>query len=304
MSKMETMSSRVGDELTPIDWNQKNLGELLSFRHLSPSRFVCDRHDSNLNGMAYGGQLLAQALHVTQSCVDDLMPSSINVVFVDGGRIDRLLEFQVEPIKRSRRFARYRVTAFQRAGDGTISTALEAYITFQADMQAYAYSEPMPENTPPPEALVSMDQLPGADIHNWGKHQKPCLEMRLVDPDRCLEQRSESPRMAFWVRLRERLPEAKSFHYSAIAYLSDFWVNGAAIMHQVPLLYSREEVFAASLNHSLWFYGSCRADDWLLMVAESPCMQMGRALTHLKFYDRQARLIACASQDCLVLKQQ
>ncbi len=298
MTSNPTLSTRTSFQDSVVAWAGDHLESLLEPLPLAAQHYYCSVHDANLNGLAFGGQLLGQALMVAQRNCADLVPSSLNVLFVEGATVDVPIEFEVTELQRGRRFARYQVRARQ---GGRI--VLDAHGSFQADLAGFEHAVSMPLGIDPPESLLSMDMLPDEQGHDWAKHQKSCLELRLVDQLRGLDVPADDPKSVFWLKLRNPLPADPALHYAALAYLSDYWVNSGGITRHVALAEARERIFAASLNHSLWFHGECQADDWLLFVSDCPAMQRGRGLSMARVYQRDGRLVASIAQDCLVLER-
>jgi acyl-CoA thioesterase-2 len=56
----------------------------------------------------------------------------------------------------------------------------------------------------------------------------------------------------------------------------------------------------ASLDHSIWFHRQLRMDDWLLFAMESPNASGGRGLCFAHIYNRDAVLMASATQEGLI----
>jgi acyl-CoA thioesterase-2 len=153
---------------------------------------------------------------------------------------------------------------------------------------------------PGPDELPMMSELCHGGRADWARYEKNCLQLRIVEPQRYLCQPASDPSLVFWVKLHECLPDDNAVQAAGLAYLSDFWVNSAAIFRHVALIEARERLFIASLNHSLWFHRPCRVDQWLLFVCDSPSLQSGRALSNVRIYDESRQLLASVAQDCLV----
>ncbi|MGH7462490.1 MAG: acyl-CoA thioesterase [Longimicrobiales bacterium] len=56
----------------------------------------------------------------------------------------------------------------------------------------------------------------------------------------------------------------------------------------------------SSLYHSLWLHQSFRADEWLHFDCHSPQASAGRGLSIASIHDRQGRLVASVTQECLM----
>jgi acyl-CoA thioesterase-2 len=56
----------------------------------------------------------------------------------------------------------------------------------------------------------------------------------------------------------------------------------------------------ASLNHAIWWHRPFRADEWLHFDCVSPAAADGRGLTLARIHDRHGRMVASATQECLM----
>ena len=58
-------------------------------------------------------------------------------------------------------------------------------------------------------------------------------------------------------------------------------------------------LYAASLNHALWFHAPVQADDWLLVEAQAASTSQARGLTQGKVWNRHGTLVASIAQESL-----
>lgn len=281
-------------------WPGLDLGALLAVTATGQNSFGNRLNEDNRNGRVFGGQLLGQALQAAQSVAGaGRAPSSLRVLFMQGALVEQAITYTVQSLQEGKRFSSYRVSASQGP-----RSLIEAHITFALPLAGVAHAAPWPASCPAPEQVLPMAQLaacagPAYEKIDWTVFEKPCLELRIVDPDRHLTGTSSAPQMMYWLRLRTPLDDAAASHAAALAYLSDYWINSAAITHHIAARDAHAAAYIASLNHSIWFHHSCRADDWLLFVCDSPATQQGRALSHARIYDRQGVLVASVAQECL-----
>ncbi len=288
-----------------MQWDQLDLGKLLVMDRIGEGQFRNRCSEDNRNGRVFGGQLLAQALLAAQADVpDSRLPSSLQVSFVHGADLSAPVEYQVTSLQEGRRFSTRHVMANQ-LGQGVIS----AHASFAEAIDAPVHTLGPRVHYPRAEELTAMCELaavkggPFSGI-DWAAYEKPCLEIRILDPEHHLTGRCPTPHMAFWVRLRVPLGDTPQTHAAALAYLSDYWINSAAITHHIPARDAHAAAYIASLNHSLWFHASGRADGWLLFECESAAMQEGRALSHARIYDADGVLRASVAQECLFVRRQ
>ncbi|MES2258523.1 MAG: acyl-CoA thioesterase domain-containing protein [Pseudomonadota bacterium] len=281
-------------------WDGLHLDLLLALDAAGDNLFRSRYGEDNRNGRVFGGQLLGQALQAARAGVDpDRQPSALQVLFMNGAAVDRPVDYRVERMQEGKRFSSRRVHASQD-GRGVI----DAHASFAAPLAGNGHALPPPLSYPAPEDVLPMAELaaragPRYAGIDWPVFEKPCLELRIVDPDHHLVGASPAPRMAFWVKLRAPLGDDPAMHAAALAYLSDYWINSAAITHHIPARDAHAATYIASLNHALWFHSAGRAEDWLLFACESPAMQQGRALSSARIYARDGTLLASVMQECL-----
>ncbi len=288
-----------------MQWDQLDLGRLLILDRAGEGRFRNRCSEDNRNGRVFGGQLLAQALLAAQADLPATrLPASLQVSFMHGAHTTAPLEYEVKSLQDGKRFSSRHVLASQE-GRGVIS----AHASFAEAIQAAGHVLAPRRTYPAPDRLPPMSELAvrlGGDFAgiDWAGYEKPCLELRIVNPEQHLTGSSPTPNMAFWVRLRVGLDDAPQTHYAALTYLSDYWINSAAITHHIPARDAHAAAYIASLNHSLWFHASGRADGWLLFECESAAMQEGRALSQARIYNDAGVLLASVAQECLFVTRQ
>jgi len=278
----------VPDALAP------DLQRLFKLEHDSGGDLMALHHDANLNGRAFGGQLLGQSLMAARRACPDRLPASLHCLFLQGAQTDQPLRYQVEVLQAGKRFTSLRVAGLQGG-----RRVLDAQATFQVALGGYQHMEAAPQ-LPGPDELEGLSEI---EEGAWARFEKAGLDLRIIDVRNYLQRCPEKPVVAYWVKLREPLTSDVDTHYAALAYLSDFWINSGAISFHMPIEHARDRLFVSSLNHSLWFHQECRADGWLLFVCESPSMQMGRGLSQVRIYDQSRRLVASVAQDCLVTER-
>jgi acyl-CoA thioesterase-2 len=288
----------------PARWDGLRVADLLEVDRCADMIFRSRCSEDNLNGRVFGGQLLGQALNAAQACVPaGRAPSSLQAIFMQGALADAPVDYRITTLQDGKRFSSVCVEAHQ--GE---RSAMRAHATFSTPIGSGSHMLAPPPGVPGPEDVVPMSGLSalgeGYRGVDWSQREKPCLELRVVDPDHHIAGTSAEPRMAFWVRLRVRLDDQPSSHAAALAYLSDYWINSAAITHHIAARDAHAAAYIASLNHSLWLHTPGRADGWLLFNCESPAMQQGRALSQARIYDSAGVLLASVAQECLFVQRQ
>ncbi|XP_065024227.1 acyl-CoA hydrolase 2 isoform X7 [Musa acuminata AAA Group] len=98
----------------------------------------------------------------------------------------------------------------------------------------------------------------------------------------------------------------EDYHFSeqspprcVLAYASDLIFGGISLN---PHRRRGLKIASLSLDHSIWFHRSVRADDWLLFVIESPSASGGRGLSFGRMFNRRGELIMSLTQEGLIRK--
>jgi acyl-CoA thioesterase-2 len=286
-------------------WNPEDVPALLGLEQLGPLHFRNVFHDPNRNGRAFGGQPMAQSLVAAMNTVDPLrLPTVMQVVFLQGVRIDLPVDYKVDVLQDGKRFSSRHVRAQQ--DDVPV---LDVNFSFQVPMDSAEHQYPMVDDVPPPESLVPNSDIDPALIERYERttytlSPRPSIDFRFVDPSRELFSPTSLPRLRYWIRIKQQLPDDPRLHFAALTYLSDYRINHAAIGPHWPGITDKDMLYVASLNHSVWFHMPIHADEWMLVVAEGTRAISGRALTKAAFYSRDGTLIASAAQECLMARRE
>lgn len=284
---------------TPV-WDGRDLHALLSLERVAPGHFRSRMGDANLNGRAYGGQTLGQALAAACADVGPERPATMmQTLFLHGVDPYRPVDFAVTTLQQGKRFTSCHVRATQGG-----RAVLDAQASFAAPSPApeHAAASPAlgenPRNLPDLAALApwhaQLQRLSG-----YATQLKASIDFRLPDPERQLAAGGE-PRLRYWMRARQALPTDVHGHAAAFAYLSDWWLNFAAMGMHIHGLPESARFYVSSLNHAIWIHRPLAADQWLHVSAQSPCAQGGRGLAVARVHDEQGRLVASATQEMLI----
>lgn len=267
--------------------------------HLLPEggdRWVSERLDGNQNGRVFGGQLLAHAVAVAAAAAPERHLSSLRLGFLQGALGGTPIRWVAGTLQHGSRFTMRHVRATQ--GERVIA---DAQVTLQVPAQGFEHTEAMPAGVPPPEAVPTLAALEARIAQATGQayslQMRPFLDVRLIDAERFLLQPAAQPSLRYWLKTRDALPDAPGVQSAALAYLSDFWLNYAALASHIGITGARDRIYVASLNHSLWCYAPSRADEWLLFDVTSPIAADGRGLAWARVFTQDGRLVACATQE-------
>ncbi len=279
----------------------EELEGLLELQALGDDRFHSERLDGNQNGRVFGGQLLAHAVTAAMVAAPGRHLSSLRLGFLQGALGGAPLHWQAHTLQQGARYTTRHLRATQ--GERVIA---DAQVTLQEPAQGFEHADPAPLGVAAPSTLPTLADLEArieaATGVPYAMQMRPFLDVRLVDADRFLLQSGPVPQLQYWIKARDTLPAAAAVHSAALAYLSDFWLNYASLVSHIAVQGARDRVYVSSLNHALWCYAPCRADDWLLFDVTSPIAADGRGLAWARIHTADGRLVACAAQEmvCLV----
>ncbi len=273
--------------------------DLFEVRELSPGSYLGRCHEGT-PGRAFGGHLAAQALAAAGRSVDDDRPaSSLHATFLRPARSHDAVSLEVEPLVDGRSFVTRRVTARQEAGPVLTMTA-----TFGRGGPDERGREPVGPDVVPPERLP--DPYPAwlardpDDVERavFARH----LQLRFL-PAASGEQRPGVTAQDVWLRFVQALPDDTLVHRCALTYAADLLLAFTAVKGEAdprPLRVGPSRVFAASLDHTIWFHRPFRADAWLLLVQRSPSRFGGRGLTLAEVWSGDGRLVATVAQESVI----
>lgn len=238
------------------------------------------------DGLAFGGQMAAQALMAARSAAQDRMPESIHSFFLASARPGEAIEHDVQVLRSGRAFTMVRVETHQ---DGR--HCLSSMVSFHNPERAPEHQAPMPP-VPPPEACAPCDFIPPGTKPDVRR----CFDIRSVESFAAAGP-GDYPRQTCWLRYKGDLGEDPAVHCAALVWFSDLsmpWTTDLAYDE------SHGRRVGASLDHAVWFHRAPRADQWLLFVQESPVYAGARALTRGIFHAQDGTLVASAAQETLL----
>jgi acyl-CoA thioesterase-2 len=175
--------------------------------------------------------------------------------------------------------------------------------SFQYDEQGFHHQIEMPD-VPGPENLKSETELAlqvAASLPERMREQavsaKP-IEIRPVTVGNPFAPEPGEPVKYVWFRADGELPATPAIHKYILGYASDFnLLTTSMLPHGVSVWQKFMQV--ASLDHSLWFHGNLRMDDWLLYAMDSPWAGNARGFSRGSIFNRQGQLVASVAQEGL-----
>lgn len=284
-------------------WDGRSIVDLMALDGVTPGSFRTRCGDPNAHGRAYGGQILGQAvMAAARTAPPGRACSALQFMFLQGTLWDEALDLQVTPLQDGKRFSARHVSGVQRDD----RRVFDAQVSFALPIAAPGHGAPPAQPLEDPESLPPAHDLPEA----WNEAlraalsyeigNKPQLDFRIAAPPPYLRLSLPEPRLQFWVRMREHLPDDPALHAAVFAYLSDWWLNYPATGGHQSAAIASGGLYVASLNHAIWLHHPLRADDWLHFDSISHAAAHGRGLSVARVHDRQGRLVATATQECLM----
>lgn len=255
-------------------------------------------HPSKNPMRTFGGQLMAQSfVAASRTRTRDLPPNALSVHFINGGDPGKDIEFKVVRLRDERRFANRRVDATQ---DGTLlASTMISYLSAGSGLEHNID----PPQVPEPHTLPKVGEwLRGYEevVPHFVNALHP-IEWRYSN-DPAWVMRDKGERLAHnrvWVKADGVLPDDPVLHTAALVYSSDTTVLDSIITTH-GLSWGFDRIFAASVNHSVWFHRRVSFDDWLLYSTSSPVAAESRGLGTGHFFDRSGQLIATVVQEGVV----
>lgn len=286
-----------------VDWAQLDIARLMMLGAETDSCFVSRHNEDNGAGRIFGGQILGQVLSsIARTVKTDRPVHALQLMFCSSGHPAQPVRYKVESVSDGATTSVRSLHATQADRTLCIATAScrRPGSAFEHnDAQAEVAADPMTDFDVRTLVAQNGEALAGHPLDFIAR--KSSIEMRLVDAPRYFgasTQLGGARRVSFWVRSPKLLPDDLVVHQCAVAYLTDY-VLAHVPQLQVMSYPETGRMLAASVNHSLWFYGPIKADDWLLVEVSCPVAASGRGLATAKVYDDHGRVVAVTSQECV-----
>ncbi|KAL8166961.1 hypothetical protein V2J09_008460 [Rumex salicifolius] len=256
-------------------------------------------------GKVFGGQFMGQALAAASKTVDCLkIFHHFQAYFLLVGDLDLPIIYEVHRVFDGKSFATRRVDAKQKG-----KTVFTLLVSFQKEWKGFEHQIPVIPSVPPPEELLSMDELRERRIFDPRLPRtyrnkiatttfKPWpIEIRFCEPNTSTNQTKSPPSLRFWFRAKGKLADDQALHRCVVAYLSDLmFIEVSSNPHRRPGL----KIVCLSLNHTMWFHRNVKADDWILFLVDSPTAGDGRGISRGKMFNRSGELVVTLVQEGLL----
>ncbi len=275
------------------------LVDLLQLERLEVDLYRGQQPDTALQRV-FGGQVAAQALFAAcQTVDDDVAVHSLHSYFLRPGDTAVPIVYDVERIRDGKSFSTRRVVARQHGKSIFYLTA-----SFHIDEVGFDHQDAMPD-VPAPEDCPTLGdlyrQVTGSDDDSW-EREWAALDVRYAADSRAggaLDQTEHPARTQIWLKAASSVPADPVLNTCVLAYASDLTLLGVALVPHGLIIGSRE-IQPASLDHSIWFHRSFRADDWMLYDQHSPSASHGRGFALGRVFSRDGALIASVAQEGLI----
>ncbi|HEY0285457.1 MAG TPA: acyl-CoA thioesterase II [Pseudomonas sp.] len=276
-----------------------DLVSLLSLEPIEENLFRGRSQDLGFRQL-FGGQVLGQSLSAASQTVEDARHvHSLHGYFLRPGDALLPVVYQVDRVRDGGSFSTRRVTAIQKG-----HTIFTCSASFQYDEEGFEHQSQMPEVVGPenlPSELELMRQREHL-IPAFMKDKLLCpkpIEFRPVTELDPYNPVPSDPVKYIWFRADGTLPDIPALHKYLLAYASDFNLLTTSLLPHGKTVWQKD-MQVASLDHSLWFHGNLRADEWLLYAMDSPWAGNSRGFSRGSVYNRAGQLVASVSQEGLI----
>ncbi|WZH52455.1 MAG: thioesterase family protein [Nocardioides alkalitolerans] len=241
-------------------------------------------------GAPYGGLLVAQALAAASATVrPGLWVRSLHAYFVQAGDGGAPTDIDVHTAHEGRSSAWRTVEVIQSE-----RLLLRAEMLFATDSDGPSHATAPPEAGDPAAFPNVGDELAGFDdtFRPWTATSPFDLRYATPPPRLALDR---EPRSTTWVRTAAPAPDDRALAAALLAYASDLCLLDSCLRPH-GLWFGSGSATGFSLDHSMWFHGPARLDDWLVVDQTSPGMRGGRGLSTAQMHARDGELLATATQ--------
>lgn len=221
---------------------------------------------------------------------------SFHSYFLRPASPDEPIAYSVDHVRDGRSFSSRQVAASQNA-----KHLFQAMASLHTVESGIVHSEEMPP-APKPEELQPFETRYGSRIDQMTRWftRLAMLDLRYIDQAPFDPAVSGRPaRQMLWIKTRDHLDIDPRLHVAILGYASDFSILDPILLHH-GMRWTDRAMLGASLDHSMWFHNPFRADEWVLIDAESSVASGARAFATAKFWSIDGTLIASATQEALM----
>jgi acyl-CoA thioesterase-2 len=284
----------------PVPHSVPELLDLLKLERLEVDLFR-GRQSRTAMQRVFGGQVAAQALAATcQTVPEEVAVHSLHAYFLRPGDTAIPIVYDVERIRDGRSFATRRVVARQHGKSIFFLTA-----SFQRSETGFEHQDAMPDVPPPGDCPTMGDVFRAvtgrSDDRSW-EREWAALDVRYAGDSRpggTLSGRRMPARARIWLKASEDLPPDPVTNLCVLTYASDLTLLGVSLVPHGVIIAS-PQIQPASLDHSMWFHRTFRADEWMLYDQHSPSASGARGFAVGRVFSSDGRLVASVAQEGLI----
>ena len=273
------------------------LDETLELEQQDTLVFRCKRNLESFRNSLFGGQVVGQALMAAYHCCKDKMPHSLHGYFLRAGDKDKTLDYHVKILRQGRSFDCLEVKAIQ---DDVLIYSM--HCSFHVEEKGYEHQKDLLHV---PKHLLD-DSVPAYKDEHINVDNAPSSEsspfiFKGVHGNIFSTEIHPEAKASFWLKAREDLSDKACLHASALAFVSDLGLLATSLLTHPTHLFNKD-IFAASLDHSMWFHNleNLNINNWLLYNTDSPWAGNGRGFNRGQFYTPEGILIASSTQEGLI----
>ncbi len=207
-----------------------------------------------------------------QSAEGDWIPVSLQAQLLDRGAAGSGIDIAVTNL-RDGRSIRHRGLAISQGGRSIAAVQVAL--------------EPLPRDAPPSTPTPSE---PGIMVPTASDPRSPFVARWGFDQVEVVHREPEAVH-PFWVRPRVDLPDDPALHAAAIAFISDM-----ALVMVVHEAVGDPHATPLTVDHTIWFHGIPRFDDWLYLDARLSTRHDERGLVVATISDVHGERLATVNQ--------
>ncbi|GAB2212972.1 hypothetical protein Drorol1_Dr00020980 [Drosera rotundifolia] len=229
----------------------------------------------------------------------------VQAYFLRGGDYKVPTIFKVFQVHDGKDITTRRVEAIQ---EGKLAFLLVASFLKEAD--GLEHQEAVMPTVPLPDMLLSIEDVMENDENKKKRLDPFPIDIRVCHPDILTRLTNLLPghfyrllirtlhcRLSYWFKSREKLSDDPALHRCVVGYASDLiFIQASTNPHQRGDYVIR----TLSLNHTMWFHRTTRADKWILHVIDSPSAYDARGICTSQMFNTKGELVASLVQEGLL----